>query len=91
VEVGLLCIPRRPFLGILSEFEGNLESMSEKGKKSKRQRGWLSLFSLSSVAGLLSIALILPFAWLGGLGVSATLGIFQNLPDFIKPVNAAES
>jgi len=65
--------------------------MSEKGKKSKRQRGWLSLLGLSSAAGLLSIALILPFIWLGGLGVSATVGIFQNLPDFIKPVNAAEA
>ena len=65
--------------------------MSEKGKKSKRQRGWLSLFGLSSLAGLLSLALLLPFIWLGGLGVSATVGIFQNLPDFIKPVNAAEA
>jgi len=65
--------------------------MSEKGKKSKRQSGWGSLLSLSSLAGLLSFALLVPFIWLGGLGVSATISIFQNLPDFIKPVNAAEA
>lgn len=65
--------------------------MSEKGKKSKRRGGWFALFSLSSVAGLLSMALLVPFIWLGGLGVSATVSIFQNLPDFIRPVNAAEA
>ena len=65
--------------------------MSEKGKKSKRSGGWLTLLSLSSVAAVLSIALILPFIWLGGLGASATVSIFENLPDFIKPVNAAEA
>ncbi|NBW73130.1 MAG: PASTA domain-containing protein [Microbacteriaceae bacterium] len=65
--------------------------MSKKGKKSKRRGGWWSLFGLSSIAGLLSFALLVPFVWLGGLGVSATVSIFQNLPDFIRPVNAAES
>jgi membrane peptidoglycan carboxypeptidase len=65
--------------------------MAEKGKKSKRQGGWLALFSLSSLAGLLTMALLVPFIWLGGLGVSATVSIFQNLPDFIRPVNAAEA
>jgi len=65
--------------------------MTEKGKKSKRQGGWGALLSLSSLASLLSFALLVPFIWLGGLGVSATVSIFQNLPDFIKPVNAAEA
>lgn len=65
--------------------------MSEKGKKSKRRGGWLSLLSLSSLASVLSFALLLPMVWLGGLGVSATISIFENLPDFIKPVNAAEA
>ena len=72
-------------------FEGNLESMSEKGKDKNRKAGWLGLLGLSSLAAVLSIALLLPFIWLGGLGVSATVSIFQNLPDFIKPVNAAEA
>jgi membrane peptidoglycan carboxypeptidase len=65
--------------------------MSEKGKKAKRKAGWFSLLGLSSIAGILSFALLLPFIWLGGLGVSATISIFENLPDFIKPVNAAEA
>jgi len=65
--------------------------MSEKGKKSKRRGGWLSLLSLSTLATALSFALLLPMVWLGSLGVSATVSIFENLPDFIKPVNAAEA
>ncbi|MEI8231165.1 MAG: transglycosylase domain-containing protein [Actinomycetes bacterium] len=65
--------------------------MSEKGKKAKRKGGWLSLLSLSTLASSLSFALILPLVWLGGLGVSATVSMFENLPDFIKPVNAAEA
>ena len=65
--------------------------MSEKGKKSKREGGWGKLLGLSSLAGLLSFMLLVPFVWLGGLGVTATVSIFQNLPDFIKPVNAAEA
>jgi len=65
--------------------------MSEKGKKSKRRGGWLSLLSLSTLASVLSFALLLPVVWLGGLGVSAGVAIFENLPDFIKPVNAAEA
>lgn len=64
--------------------------MSVKGKKAKRG-GWLALLSLSSVASLLSFALLLPMVWLGSIGVTATLSVFENLPDFIKPVNAAEA
>ena len=75
----------------LSNIEGNLEFMSKKGQKSKRRGGWWSLFGLSSIAGLLSFAMLVPFVWLGGLGISATVSIFQNLPDFIRPVNAAEA
>ena len=65
--------------------------MSEKGKKSKREGGWGKLLGLSTLAGLLSFMLLVPFVWLGGLGVTATVTIFQNLPDFIRPVNAAEA
>lgn len=65
--------------------------MSDMGKKNKKQAGWLGLFGLSALAGLLSMALLLPFVWLGGLGASATVSIFQSLPDFIKPVNAADA
>ena len=65
--------------------------MSETGKKNKKKAGWLGLFGLSSVASLLSMALLLPFIWLGGLGASATISIFESLPDFIKPVNAADA
>ena len=65
--------------------------MAESGKKNKKKAGWLGLFGLSSIAGLLSMALLLPFIWLGGLGASATISIFESLPDFIKPVNAADA
>jgi membrane peptidoglycan carboxypeptidase len=65
--------------------------MAESGKKNRKKAGWLGLFGLSSIAGLLSMALLLPFIWLGGLGASATISIFESLPDFIKPVNAADA
>ena len=65
--------------------------MADKGSKNKKKAGWLGLFGLSSVASLLSMALLLPFIWLGGLGASATISIFESLPDFIKPVNAADA
>jgi membrane peptidoglycan carboxypeptidase len=65
--------------------------MSDKGDKNKKKAGWLGLFGLSAVAGLLSMALLLPFIWLGGLGATATVSIFESLPDFIKPVNAADA
>jgi len=88
---GYNVFPNDHILSILSKIEGNLESMSKKGKQDKSKGGWAALFSLSSLAGLLTFALLVPFVWLGGLGVSATVSIFQNLPDFIKPVNAAEA
>ena len=65
--------------------------MADKGTKNKKKAGWLGLFGLSTLAGLLSMALLLPLVWLGGLGASATVSIFQSLPDFIKPVNAADA
>lgn len=65
--------------------------MADKGSKNKKKAGWLGLFGLSSVASLLSMALLLPFLWLGGLGASATISVFESLPDFIKPVNAADA
>jgi len=88
---GYRVFPNDHILGILSNFAGNLESMSKKRKESKRQGGWGALFGLSSLAGLLSFLLLVPMVWLGTLGVSATVSIFQNLPDFIRPVNAAEA
>ena len=65
--------------------------MSNKGNKGKRKGGWLALLGLSTVASVLSFTLLLPMLWLGGLGATATVSIFENLPDFIKPVNAAEA
>jgi membrane peptidoglycan carboxypeptidase len=65
--------------------------MADKGNKNSKRAGWLGLFGLSTVAGILSIALVLPVVWLGGIGASATVSIFQSLPDFIKPVNAADA
>jgi len=65
--------------------------MADRGKKNKKQAGWLGLFGLSTVAGVLSMALALPAVWIGGIGASATLSVFESLPDFIKPVNAADA
>ena len=65
--------------------------MADTGKKNKKQAGWLGLFGLSTVAGVLSMALVLPAVWIGGIGASATLSVFESLPDFIKPVNAADA
>ena len=49
------------------------------------------LFGLSAIAGLVTMALLAPVAAVGGYAASAGMSIFDGLPDYIKPVNAAQS
>ena len=49
------------------------------------------LFGLSAIAGLVTMALVAPVAAVGGYAASAGISIFDGLPDYIKPVNAAQS
>lgn len=51
----------------------------------------LKFVFLSALAGVLSIALLAPLALVGSIATSAGLTIFENLPDYIKPVNASQS
>ena len=53
--------------------------------------GILKFIGLSSIAGVLAIALLAPLAIVGGFAASAGITIFENLPDYIKPVNASQA
>jgi membrane peptidoglycan carboxypeptidase len=53
--------------------------------------GILKFIGLSAIAGLLAIALLAPMGIVGGFAASAGITIFENLPDYIKPVNASQA
>jgi membrane peptidoglycan carboxypeptidase len=77
-------------VGILSGFSGNLDSMS-RNKPESLGRGLFKFFGLSVVAGVLGIALMAPTVIIGGFAASAGISVFENLPDYIKPVNASQA
>ncbi|BDS50041.1 transglycosylase domain-containing protein [Rhodoluna lacicola] len=54
-------------------------------------KGFLKFTGLSALAGLLGVALLAPTALVSGIAASAGITIFENLPDYIKPVNASQS
>ena len=77
-------------LGILSVLSGNLDSMS-RNKPESLTSGFLKFAGLSVIAGVLGIALLAPAAIVGGFAASAGISVFENLPDYIKPVNASQA
>lgn len=46
---------------------------------------------LSGVAGLLSVALLAPAVAVAGVVTTTSIGMFEGLPAYIKPVNASQS
>jgi membrane peptidoglycan carboxypeptidase len=71
---------------------GNLESMSGSRKKSgSALSGILKFGGLSAIAGVLGVALLAPVAIVGGFLASTGITVFENLPDYIKPVNASQA
>ena len=71
---------------------GNLEFMSGSQRKPESfAKGFLKFTGLSALAGLLGLALLAPTALVGGFAASAGITIFENLPDYIKPVNASQA
>ena len=70
-------------------YSGNLESMRD------RQSGGfgsvLKLVTLSAVAGILGTALLAPAITISGFAATTGVAVFENLPDYIKPVNASDA
>ena len=54
-------------------------------------KGFLKFFGLSALAGVIALALLAPTALVSGFAASAGITIFENLPDYIKPINASQS
>ncbi len=52
---------------------------------------FLKFSGLSAIAGVLSMALLAPALVVGGFAVTTSISIFENLPDWIKPVNASQA
>ena len=77
-------------MGILSGLSGNLDSMS-RNKPESLSRGLFKFVGLSVIAGVLGIALMAPTVIIGGFAASAGISVFENLPDYIKPVNASQA
>ena len=61
----------------------------------KKQETFLSAIlkftGLSSIAGVLAIAILAPALLIGGIAASAGVSIFENLPDYIKPINGSQA
>ncbi|MEN9753512.1 MAG: hypothetical protein RL670_1203, partial [Actinomycetota bacterium] len=59
------------------------------------QRGVLGTVSkfiaLSAVAGVLGVAIAAPSLVVGGFFFSTGISVFENLPDYIKPVNGSDA
>ena len=60
----------------------------------KRPKTWLNFlrFSLlSAVAGMLTVAIMAPAVAVAGVVATQGVGMFESLPDYIRPVNASQS
>ena len=65
--------------------------MSRQDARSGGFAGFLKFIGLSAIAGILSVALLAPALIVGGFAVTTGISVFENLPDWIKPVNASQS
>ncbi|MEN9715896.1 MAG: hypothetical protein RJA35_1363 [Actinomycetota bacterium] len=60
--------------------------------KPTRQFGLILKFiGLSAIAGILGVGLLAPAVTLGGFAATTSIALFENIPDYIKPVNAADA
>jgi len=51
----------------------------------------LKLIGLSAIAGILGTALLTPSLTIATFGATTGVALFENLPDYIKPVNASDA
>jgi membrane peptidoglycan carboxypeptidase len=62
------------------------------GKKNETFLSAIVKFSgLSAIAGVLAMVVLAPILLVGGFAATAGISIFENLPDYIKPVNASQA
>ncbi|MFM1926863.1 MAG: hypothetical protein RLZ06_439, partial [Actinomycetota bacterium] len=62
------------------------------GKKNETFFSAILKFSgLSAIAGVLAMVVLAPILLVGGFLASAGISVFENLPDYIKPVNASQA
>ncbi len=62
------------------------------GKKNETFLSAILKFSgLSAIAGVLAMVVLAPILLVGGFAASAGISVFENLPDYIKPVNASQA
>ena len=62
------------------------------GKKNETFFSAILKFSgLSAIAGALAMVVLAPILLVGGFAATAGISIFENLPDYIKPVNASQA
>ncbi|MEN9989684.1 MAG: hypothetical protein RL508_663 [Actinomycetota bacterium] len=60
-------------------------------KQPSRFGNILKLIGLSAIAGILGTGLLAPAVTVGGFAATTGLAMFENLPDYIKPVNASDA
>lgn len=65
--------------------------MSERNKGETVFSRLLKFVGLNSFVGLLSLALLAPLFLVSGVGGSLGVALFESLPDYLKPVNAAQA
>ena len=51
----------------------------------------LKFIGLSAVAGVLGVGLLAPAVTVGGFAATTSIALFENIPDYIKPVNASDA
>lgn len=51
----------------------------------------VKFIGLSAVAGVLGVGLLAPAVTLGGYAATTGIALFENIPDYIKPVNASDA
>ena len=60
-------------------------------KRPKPRLAFLRFSLLSAVAGMLTVAIMAPAVAVGGVVATQGVGMFESLPDYIRPVNASQS
>ena len=51
----------------------------------------VKFIGLSAVAGILGVGLLAPAVTIGGYAATTGIALFENIPDYIKPVNASQA
>ena len=51
----------------------------------------VKFIGLSAVAGILGVGLLAPAVTIGGYAATTGIALFENIPDYIKPVNASDA